>query len=108
LGRTTKTASNHTLTLFIAVNYGSRAEIIDAAAQYRGGGEAAIRRCLYAPEMCDPDLVIRTGGEKRLSNFLLWQAAFAQLVFRDELWPDFTTAALEEALAEFDCRSAAP
>jgi undecaprenyl diphosphate synthase len=95
------TASNDTLMLFIAVNYGSRAEIIDAAAQYKGGGEAAIRRCLYAPEMCDPELVIRTGGEKRLSNFLLWQASFAQLVFRDELWPDFTSRAFHESLMEF-------
>jgi undecaprenyl diphosphate synthase len=96
------TAVNNKLTLFVAVNYGSRAEIIDAAARYNGGGNSAIRSCLYAPEMCDPDLVIRTGGEKRLSNFLMWQAAFSQLVFRDELWPDFTRAALEEALAEFD------
>jgi undecaprenyl diphosphate synthase len=101
------TASNHKLRLFIAVNYGFRAEIVDTVAQYNGGGEAAIRRCLYAPEMRDPELVIRTGGEKRLSNFLLWQAAFAQLAFRDELWPDFTRAALEETLADFDGLSAA-
>ena len=58
-------------------------------------------RCLYAPEMHDPDLIIRTSGERRLSNYLLWQSAYSELVFRDELWPDFTREALEESLAEF-------
>jgi len=98
------TKSNSGLTLFIAVNYGSRAEIVDAALRYEGGGEDVVRSLLYAPDMHDPELVIRTGGEKRLSNFLLWQAANAQLVFRDELWPDFTRAALEQALAEGTAR----
>ncbi len=61
----------------------------DAAERYDGGGEEAFRALLYAPEMHDPDVVIRTSGEQRLSNYLLWQSAYAELVFRDELWPDF-------------------
>lgn len=98
------TANNRRLTLFIALNYGGRAEIIDAARRFTGGGEAAFRRCLYAPEMRDPDLIIRTGSERRLSNYLLWQAAHSELVFRDELWPDFTRQALLDSLAEFSER----
>ena len=62
------------------------------------------RACLYAPEMHDPDLIIRTSGERRLSNYLLWQSAYSELVFRDELWPDFTREALEESLAEYSER----
>ena len=61
-------------------------------------------RCLYAPEMHDPDLIIRTSGERRLSNYLLWQSAYSELIFRDELWPDFTRASLEQSLAEFSER----
>ena len=98
------TASNQRLRLFIAFNYGGRAEILAAAQRYTGGGEEEFRSCLYAPEMHDPDLIIRTGGEQRLSNYLLWQAAYSELVFREELWPDFTRAALEESLAEFNDR----
>jgi undecaprenyl diphosphate synthase len=98
------TARNDALTLFIALDYGARAEVLDAAARYRGGGEAAFRELLYAPEMHDPDLIVRTGGECRLSNYLLWQAAYAELVFRDEMWPDFTRTALEECLAEYAAR----
>ena len=98
------TDANRTITLFIAFNYGGRAEIVDAAARYQGGGEDEFRRSLYAPEMHDPDLIIRTSGERRLSNYLLWQSAYSELVFRDELWPDFTRAALEESLAEFGAR----
>ncbi|HEY2767781.1 MAG TPA: polyprenyl diphosphate synthase [Solirubrobacteraceae bacterium] len=98
------TDANRTITLFVAFNYGGRAEILDAAASYQGGGEDEFRRCLYAPEMHDPDLIIRTSGERRLSNYLLWQSAYSELVFRDELWPDFTRAALEECLAEFSAR----
>jgi undecaprenyl diphosphate synthase len=98
------TEQNDAITLFIAIDYGARAEILDAAARYRGGGEAAFQRLLYAPEMHDPDLIIRTGGECRLSNYLLWQAAYAELLFREEMWPDFTRAALEECLAEFAVR----
>jgi undecaprenyl diphosphate synthase len=98
------TAENTLITLFIAVNYGGRAEIADAARRLRGNTEEDFRHCLYAPDMHDPDLIIRTGGERRLSNFLLWQSAYSELVFRDELWPDFTRATLERALAEFSAR----
>jgi undecaprenyl diphosphate synthase len=98
------TDANRTITLFVAFNYGGRAEILDAAARFDGGGEEEFRQGLYAPEMHDPDLIIRTSGERRLSNYLLWQSAYSELVFRDELWPDFTRAALEESLAEFSAR----
>ena len=96
-----ETAEGSTITLFVAFNYGGRAELLDAAARYGGGGEDAFRKLLYAPEMHDPDLVIRTSGEQRLSNFLLWQSAYAELVFSDELWPDFTREAFERALDEY-------
>ena len=98
------TQTNGRITLFVAFNYGGRAEILDAARTFQGGTEEDFRRHLYAPEMHDPDLIIRTSGEQRLSNYLLWQAAYSELVFRDELWPDFTRAAFEAALAEFDAR----
>jgi undecaprenyl diphosphate synthase len=98
------TAGNHLITLFVAFNYGGRAEIVDAASDFRTGTEEDFRRCLYAPDMHDPDLIIRTGGERRLSNFLLWQSAYSELVFSDELWPDFTREDLERALAEFRAR----
>jgi undecaprenyl diphosphate synthase len=99
-----KTAENTRLTLFVAFNYGGRAEILDAARRFQGGGEEEFRACLYAPEMHDPDLIIRTSGEQRLSNYLLWQSAYSELVFRSELWPDFTREALEQSLAEFSQR----
>ena len=95
------TAANDRITLFVAFNYGGRAEILDAAARYEGGGEEAFRKLLYAPEMHDQDLIIRTSGERRLSNYLMWQSAYSELVFRDELWPDFDRAAFEAALAEY-------
>jgi undecaprenyl diphosphate synthase len=111
------TDGNSTITLFVAFNYGGRAEIVDAAARFaaeHGARDAAgrpaepteeaFRGLLYAPEMHDPDLIIRTSGERRLSNYLLWQSAYSELVFRDELWPDFTRAALEGSLAEFSAR----
>jgi undecaprenyl diphosphate synthase len=98
------TAGNERITMFVAFNYGGRAEIVDAAARYDGGGEEAFARLLYAPEMHEPDLVIRTSGERRLSNYLMWQTAYSELVFRDELWPDFTREAFEESLAEFEAR----
>jgi undecaprenyl diphosphate synthase len=98
------TDANERITLFVAFNYGGRAEIIDAARRFSGTSEEEFRRCLYAPEMHDPDLIIRTSGERRLSNYLLWQSAYSELVFRDELWPDFTRAAFEESLAEFNAR----
>jgi undecaprenyl diphosphate synthase len=98
------TSDNRRLTVFVAFNYGGRSEIVDAAAKFNGGGEAEFRACLYAPEMHDPDLVIRTGGERRLSNYLLWQAAYSELVFRDELWPDFSRESLEDCADEFRTR----
>jgi undecaprenyl diphosphate synthase len=98
------TAANRRITLYVAFNYGGRAEILDAARRFTTGGEEEFRACLYAPEMHDPDLIIRTSGERRLSNYLLWQSAYSELVFRDELWPDFTRQALEESLAEYSER----
>jgi undecaprenyl diphosphate synthase len=98
------TVGNRRLNLFIAFNYGGRAEIIDAAKRFQGGTEEDFRRCLYVPDMHDPDLIIRTGSEQRLSNYLLWQAADTELVFRSELWPDFTRQSLLESLAEFNTR----
>jgi undecaprenyl diphosphate synthase len=95
------TSANTRITMFVAFNYGGRAEIMDAARRFTGGGEQEFRDCLYAPEMHDPDLIIRTSGERRLSNYLLWQSAYSELIFRDELWPDFTRAALESSLAEY-------
>jgi undecaprenyl diphosphate synthase len=99
------TAANDGLSVHVAFDYGGRHEILSAAERYRGGGEAEFAKLLSCAEMHDPDLLIRTSGEKRLSNFLLWQAAYSELVFRDELWPDFTRAAFEECLAEYDERS---
>ncbi len=99
-----KTAANDRITLYVAFNYGGRAEILDAAAKYTGGGEDEFRRLLYAPEMHDPDLIIRTSGEQRMSNYLLWQGAYSEFVVRDELWPDFDRAALEASLAEYASR----
>jgi undecaprenyl diphosphate synthase len=96
-----QTAQNERITLFVAFNYGGRAEILDAARRFEGGGEDEFRALLYAPEMHDPDLIIRTSGEQRLSNYLLWQSAYSELVFRDELWPDFTRQAFEESLAQY-------
>ena len=98
------TDGNRRITLFVAFNYGGRAEILDAARRFNGTTEEEFRDCLYAPEMHDPDLIIRTSGERRLSNYLLWQSAYSELVFRDELWPDFTREALEQSLAEFSER----
>jgi undecaprenyl diphosphate synthase len=98
------TAGNERLTLFIAFNYGGRAEILDAAARFDGGSEEDFARLLYAPDMHEPDLLIRTSGEERISNFLLWQCAYSELVFRDELWPDFDRAAFEASLDEFSAR----
>jgi undecaprenyl diphosphate synthase len=98
------TAANQRITLFVAFNYGGRAEIVDAARNFKGSSEEEFRNLLYAPEMHDPDLLIRTSGEQRVSNYLLWQCAYSELVFRDELWPDFDRAALEQCLREFEAR----
>ena len=95
------TTGNSRITLFVAFNYGGRAEIVDAARRFNEGDEEDFRELLYAPEMHDPELIIRTSGERRLSNYLLWQSAYSELVFRDELWPDFTRQALEQSLAEY-------
>jgi undecaprenyl diphosphate synthase len=95
------TAGNDRITLFVAFNYGGRAEIVDAARSFRGGSEDEFRNHLYAPQMSDPDLLIRTSGERRLSNFLLWQCAYSELVFRDELWPDFGPDAFRASLDEY-------
>jgi undecaprenyl diphosphate synthase len=99
-----QTAANERLKLFVAFNYGGRAEILDAAERYGGGGEEEFAKLLYAPEMNDPDLLIRTSGEHRLSNFLLWQTAYSELVFTDVLWPDFDESVLAAALEEYETR----
>jgi undecaprenyl diphosphate synthase len=99
------TQGNRRITLCIAFNYGGRAEIIDAARRFQGGDEDDFRRCFYAPDLHDPDLIIRTGGEQRLSNYLLWQAAYSELVFCEEMWPDFSRAAFIRSLARFSSRS---
>jgi undecaprenyl diphosphate synthase len=98
------TETNTTITLFVAFNYGGRAEIVDAAASFSGGSEDDFRAHLYAPEMHDPDLIIRTSGELRLSNYLLWQGAYSELVFREELWPDFSRQVFEQSLDEYAAR----
>jgi undecaprenyl diphosphate synthase len=99
-----ETAGNERITLFVAFNYGGRAEIVDAARSFQGETEDEFRHHLYAPEMHDPDLLIRTSGEQRVSNYLLWQCAYSELIFRDELWPDFDRGALEGCLEEYETR----
>jgi undecaprenyl diphosphate synthase len=96
-----KTAANDRITLFVAFNYGGRAEIVAAARTFTGETEEEFRRHLYAPDMHDPDLLIRTSGELRISNYLLWQVAYSEFVFRDELWPDFSREAFEASLDEY-------
>jgi len=95
------TADNTARSLYVGFDYGGRAEILRAAEAYSGGGEEEFRRRLYAPDMQDPQLIIRTGGELRLSNFLLWQSAYAELYFTDVLWPDFDRDELERALGSY-------
>jgi len=103
-----ETAGNERLQLWIAFDYGSRAELVAAVrslleervAPAEVTEEALVER-FYAPELPDPDVVVRTSGEQRLSNFLLWQSAYSELVFTDTLWPDFGADALEAALAEY-------
>ncbi len=99
-----KTAGNERITLFVAFNYGGRAEIVDAARRFEGGDEEDFAKLLYAPEMHDPDLVIRTSGEQRLSNYLLGQSAYSELHFTDVLWPDFSRADFEAALEAYEAR----
>ena len=98
------TGANDRITLFVAFNYGGRAEIIDAARSFTGSTEEEFRAHLYAPDMHDPDLIIRTSGEQRLSNYLMWQSAYSELYFTDVLWPDFSRDDFEAALREYDAR----
>jgi undecaprenyl diphosphate synthase len=105
------TADKSTLQLWIAFDYGGRAELVDAARRLLESGaapddvdEAAVAASLYEPEMPDPDLVIRTSGERRISNFLLWQSAYAEYVFTDTLWPDFGPEELRTAIEEYASR----
>jgi undecaprenyl diphosphate synthase len=98
------TQDDQGLTLYIAINYGGRAEIVHAAQRFDGSTEEEFTDSLYRPEMHDPEVIIRTGGEHRLSNFLLWQSAYSELVFRDELWPEFDREAFEGSLGEFNER----
>ena len=102
------TAGNDRITLFVPFNYGGRAEIVRARAAFRRGDEEEFRAGLYAPEMHDPELLIRTGGERRLSNYLLWQMAESELVFSDELWPDFSRGSFEAAIEQFRRRCRRP
>jgi undecaprenyl diphosphate synthase len=106
-----ETAAKDRLDLWIAFDYGGRAEIVEAARRIAESGaepedidEALVASHLYAPEMPDPDLLIRTSGELRISNFLLWQLAYAELVFVDRWWPDFGEAELRSALEEYATR----
>jgi undecaprenyl diphosphate synthase len=105
------TTEKSRLQLWIAFDYGGRAELVDAARRLLESGaepealdEAALAACLYEPEMADPDLVIRTSGERRISNFLLWQSAYAEYVFTDTLWPDFGPEELRSAIEEYALR----
>ena len=106
------TADGERLLLNIAFNYAGRTELVDAVRTIIGAGvpaeaidESTISRALYTSGLPDPDLVIRTGGEQRLSNFLIWQAAYAELITSDTLWPDFGPADLDLALAEYASRT---
>ena len=102
------TASNQRLVLNVCFNYGGRWDITQAAAALAARGEPITEASLHAAmgmaHVPDPDLLIRTGGERRISNFLLWQAAYTELYFSDRLWPDFDEAALDEAIADFAAR----
>ncbi len=105
------TERNQRLDLMIAFNYGGRAEIVDAVnralARRAGDGlrgpmdEDELAGCLYDEELAEPDMIIRTGGEQRLSNFLLWQSAYSELVFTERLWPEFDAADLAAAIEEY-------
>ena len=106
------TAHNESLDVYIALNYGGRAEIVDAARRMAADGvppeemdEETFARYLYAPEVPEVDLVIRTSGELRVSNFLLWQIAYAEFFVTDTLWPDFSPEEFMQALRSFVVRS---
>ena len=108
------TANNTTLTLNVALNYGGRAELVDAAskvvaARMQSGDKSPVTEeefasALYAPDLPPPDLLIRTGGEKRISNFLLWELSYAEFYFTETLWPDFGPSELHTAVEEFGHR----
>ena len=109
------TAKNTTLTLNVALNYGGRAELLDAASKVvasrvKSGDASPVTEeefasALYAPDLPPPDLLIRTGGELRISNFLLWELSYAEFYFTEVLWPDFGPAELHAAIAEFEHRN---
>lgn len=110
-----RTASNEGLNLILALSYGGRAEITDAmrkiALDIKAGRmqtsditEDTITSCMYLPDVPDPDIIIRTSGEQRLSNFLLWESAYSELYFTDVLWPDFRRVDLEEAFEDYRSR----
>ena len=103
---------NKTIVLNLCLNYGGRQEIIDAVNEWSSGAKkneqitpAKLRRHLYVPELPDADLVIRTSGENRISNFLLWQSTYSELVFMDVLWPDFTAEHMFQAVVEYQKRT---
>jgi len=105
------TRNNQGTTLTVAFNYGGRAELIDAVRELVNAGtparkinEKAIRAHLYAPDMPDPDMVIRTSGEYRVSNFMIWELAYSELIFTDVMWPDFSGEHLREAIREYQRR----
>ncbi|MGH3145655.1 MAG: polyprenyl diphosphate synthase, partial [Rubrobacter sp.] len=107
-----RTASNDSLDVYIALNYGGRSEIVDAARRIAAEGlgpeevdEATFARYLYAPEVPEVDLVIRTSGELRVSNFLLWQIAYAEFYVTETLWPDFSPDEFVQALVSYASRS---
>jgi undecaprenyl diphosphate synthase len=106
-----RTARNANGVLNVCLNYGGRAELVDAVRGIVAEGmpaktvdEAAIARHLYHPDLPDPDLIIRTAGERRVSNFLLWQSAYAEMLVTDTLWPDFGVEDLKAALADYASR----
>lgn len=95
------TATNDLITFYVPINYGGRDEILRAARRFTGSTEEEFRTLLYASEMHDPELVIRPGGERRLSNFLTWQVADAWLVFSEEMWPEFSRELFEGAIKSY-------
>ncbi len=99
-----ETSESTALQVHIALSYGARQELTQAAKNMAAAGAEELAPFLYTNNVPDPDLLIRTGGEKRLSNFLLWQCAYTELYFTDILWPDFTGEDVEDALADFDAR----